>query len=155
MSDKTDCIALRLIYIGGSVIVKMQEVEMNMQEECRWKFCAVGNIVKTHVDAEGILRYGSAAYTGGTKVYLRGKYWSEADATIPVIGLNRDKRFQVNDVPVELIENVRFGRTFKPSVLDIMDDWEFFDCWWHTTAEDRRQALAFVTRWNAHSRSES
>ena len=88
-----------------------------MDERRCWKYCVVGNIVKTHIDAEGILRCGSPQYTGGTKVYLSGRHWDRTLPRICVLGLNRCRKYQVNDIPVELIENVRCGRTFKPSVL--------------------------------------
>lgn len=90
-----------------------------------WAYCVVGNITKTHLAPDGTVLYGSAAYTGGTKVYLCGKYWNPKYGTISVIGLNRYKRYRVNDVPPELIENVRWQRTYKPSVLHLMNHWEF------------------------------
>lgn len=113
-----------------------------------WKFCAVGNIKKTHYDGQGILRYGTQAYSGGTKVYLCGKFWDADSATISVIGLNRFKRYAVNDVPVKLIENVRCKRVYRPAVLELMNDWEFADCWWGDTEEDRASVKCFVEKWN-------
>lgn len=113
-----------------------------------WLYCVVGNITKTHLAPNGTVLYGSAAYTGGTKVYLCGKYWNPKCGTIAVIGLNRYKQYRVNDVPPELIENVRWQRAYKPSVLHLMNNWEFWDCWWRDTKEDKVAVKAFVEKWN-------
>ena len=114
-----------------------------------WKYCVVGNIAKRHIDKDGIPRYGTLAYTGGTKVYLCGKCWDGNTPQISVLGLNRCGKFQLHDIPVELIENVRCKRVFKPSILRIMDNWEFANCWWHNTNADRIAAREFVRNWNS------
>ena len=54
-----------------------------------WKYCAIGNIMETHLDEEEMLRRGTKAFAPGTKVYLYGKYWHASDTDITVIGLNR------------------------------------------------------------------
>ncbi|MBR2730819.1 MAG: hypothetical protein IKD72_02390 [Clostridia bacterium] len=121
---------------------------MNETQKAAWKYCVVGNIVKTHIDENGILRYGTVAYSGGTKVYLCGKYWRFPDHTIGVIGLSRrGRQYCFNSTPVELIENVRLSRTYKPSVLKLMNHCEFENCWWHDAPEDRAGAEAFVAEW--------
>ena len=111
-----------------------------------WRFCVSGNVVKTHNDENGILRYGTKAFAGGTKIYLAGKYWDESRTDIGVIGQNRFGRYVVEGVPLELIENIRFQRVYKPVVLEIMDYLEVMDGWewWKRTAEDRREAIAFA-----------
>lgn len=88
-----------------------------MKDNKEWKYGVDGNSVKTHISKEGILRYGTPAYTGGRKAYLCGKYWDWTSDSISVIGLNHFKEFQFNNVPTELIENVRCQRIYKPSVL--------------------------------------
>ena len=118
-----------------------------MESAKEWKFCVVGNITTTHTDENGVLRYGTAAFPGGTKVYLCGKYWDGSRKSISVIGLNRGKRYQVVDTDVRRIENVRAQMVFKPSVLKIMNDWEFADHWWGRTAKDKKEAADFVRRW--------
>ena len=85
-----------------------------------WRYGVAGNITKTHLDDQGILRYGSSAFCGGAKVYLCGKYWTKGQNTIGVIGLNRYKRVVFDDVPPELIENIRCTKVYKPSVLKLM-----------------------------------
>ncbi len=112
-------------------------------------YCVAGNIKKTHYDADGTLRYGTSAYTGGTKVYLYGKMWDFAYDSILVFGLSRRKQWEFHTVPVELIENVRFTKTFKPSVIRLMNDFEFYDCWWHNSHEDKLEAEKFAESWNA------
>ncbi|MBP3447773.1 MAG: hypothetical protein J6K51_01990 [Clostridia bacterium] len=61
----------------------------------RWKYCVVANIVKTRIDENGILRYGTPAFTGGSKVYLCGKIWNRNRNGISALGLNRGKRYFV------------------------------------------------------------
>ena len=81
-----------------------------MENEQNWRFCAVGNIVKSHLDEEGVQRYGTKAFTGGTKVYLGGKCLTSIVpelSEIGVIGLNRFGKYVVEHVPIQLIENVR------------------------------------------------
>lgn len=78
-------------------------------EKKEWKYCVAGNIVKTHIDDNGILRCGSSVFAGGTKVYLcKGTPWDDMSSGIMIIGLNRLKKYQATGVPVKLIENVRF-----------------------------------------------
>ena len=113
-----------------------------------WRYGVAGNITKTHLDDQGILRYGSSAFCGGAKVYLCGKYWSKGRDTIGVIGLNRYKRMVFDDVPPELIENVRCTKVHKPSVLNLMDNWEFSDYWWDNSVAARKDTKRFVEMWN-------
>lgn len=112
-----------------------------------WQYCVVGNIIKTHIDKEGVLRYGTSAFSGGTKVYLCGKLWDLERKEISVLGMCRGKRFEVNEVPVALIENVRCSRAFNPAVLEIMNNWEFANCWWENTKDDKKSTEEFVDRW--------
>ena len=114
----------------------------------KFKYCVIGNIKKTHVDADGVLRYGTPAFSGGTKVYLCGKFWHIADEEITVIGHTRGKKYQVHRVPVNLIENVRSSRTFQPAILCIMNNFEFWDLWWHDKNKDRKSTKQFVPVWN-------
>ena len=122
-----------------------------MSEETNWKYCVVGNIVKTHHDEDGTLRYGTLTFIGGRKVYLCGKYWDSSDNTITVIGLNRGKRYQVQEVNVALIENVRSSKVYRPKIIEIMSDFEFCDSWWGNKAEDKEDALDFIKRWNSRA----
>ena len=115
-----------------------------------WRFGVVGNIVKTHLDEDGILRYGTIQFTGGTKVYIDGKNWSNLPRTeIVVIGLNRFKRFEIAAVPPELIENVRFQIIRNRTVLNILSGEEAVDGWhfWGRLSSDRREAKEFANNW--------
>ena len=60
-----------------------------MDEKKNWTYCVVGNIKKTRFDEVGVLRYGTAAFTGGTKVYLHGRIWDRSRSHIDALGLNR------------------------------------------------------------------
>ena len=118
-----------------------------------WKYAVAGNIKKSHIDENGILRYGTSAFKGNTKVYLCGRLLDERlpnenRKEISVLGLCRGRRYYVDSVPIDLIENVRLTRVYKPTVLKIMSDWEFADCWWGNTQEECNDALSFIKRWN-------
>ena len=122
----------------------------NEKATTNWKYCAVGNIKKTHLDESGVLRYGTAAYPGGSKVYLCGKYWNKSQDTITVIGLNRrGRKYRVEHIPVSLIENIRRKQVYKPKVLKIMENFEFKDDWWGNSSEDRESVNAFIERWRS------
>ena len=121
-----------------------------MAEEVNWIFGVVGNIVKTHSGEDGVVYYGTKAFTGGTKVYLNGKYWDSQCENIAVIGRNRFGRTVFERVPIELIENVRVQRIYKPHVLEIIDYLRWMEGleWWERTAADRKDTERFVKEWN-------
>ncbi len=122
-----------------------------METNRNWKYCVAGNILRMRVDENGMLfRNGTAAFRGGAKVYLNGRFHSFDAESIEVVGLTRGHRFQVVRVPPQLIENVRLQRVYKPKVLEIMDNREFRDCWWHSSEEDRKDAERFVREWYAY-----
>ncbi|MBQ9785661.1 MAG: hypothetical protein IJW29_09825 [Clostridia bacterium] len=118
-------------------------------EEKKWRFGAVGNIKESHVGEDGTVYYGTKAFTPGTKVYLDGKFWAEGLQSISVIGLNRFGRFVLEKVPVDLIENVRATRIYKPCVLAMIDHVEVFEgwIWWGRTAADRKATEQFAKVW--------
>lgn len=126
---------------------------MNELSTIDWRFCVVGNIVKKHTDEDGNVFYGTKEFTGGTKVYLDDRSYLLERGLVSVIGLNRFKRYAVEIVPVELIENVRAQRIYKPTVLKIMDHLESFDGWpWRKrTADDKRAVKAFVEKWERNN----
>ncbi len=115
-------------------------------EETKWRFGVVGNIVSEHTDDNGNIYYGTKAFTPGTKVYINGKYGDYDRTDISVIGRNRFGRIVLETVPINLIENIRTQRIYKPHVLEIIDylrvmeGWE----WWERTAADRKNAEHFV-----------
>jgi len=127
--------------------VPEKETSEQVNANGAWRYGVVGNIAKTHIDKQGVLRYGSSAYRGGTKVYLCGKYWKKEYSTIGVIGLNRYKRYEFSDVSSDMIENVRCQRVYRPSVLALMDNWEFSETWWGKSAEDKTDVKKFVDYW--------
>lgn len=73
-----------------------------------WRFCAVGNIIAQHLDQEGVVRYGTKAFTGGTKVYIYDKSDGLNEGKITVIGKNRFKKYAIESVEKQYIENVRY-----------------------------------------------
>ena len=116
-----------------------------------WRYAVAGNIKKTRIDENGILRYGTVAFKGNTKVYLCGRLWDERlpdenKTHISVVGLSRGRRYYVDYVPIELIENLRLTRVYQPQILEIMSNFEFCEGWWGNTQEERDDASAFLRR---------
>ena len=121
-----------------------------MEETGKWRFCVVRNIVKSHLDEEGAERYGTKAFTGGTKVYIGRKYMTADQKEFGVIGLNRFGKYVTERVPIHLIENIRWQAAFKPTVIEIMDYLERADgwSWWGRTASDKREVKALAEALN-------
>lgn len=114
-----------------------------------WRFCVVGNITKQHLDTDGNVLYGTKAFAGGTKVYIEDMSFNLSEGNVSVIGLNRYGRYAVERVPMELIENIRLQRVFKPKVLEVMHSLAIMDGWvWRgRTAEDKRTLNSFIKTW--------
>lgn len=119
-----------------------------MENKQNWTYCVVGNIKKTHYDEDGVLRYGTAAFTGGTKVYISGRIWDRSRKYINALGLNRRNELQVVWTNTEHIENLRCQKVFQPTVLEIMDDFEYRSCWWGKSKKEKTDTEAFVKWWN-------
>lgn len=117
-----------------------------MEETMKWKYCVVGNIVKNRIDENGVLRHGTVAFRGGTRVYLEGKYDMYCCDSIRVFGLNRFGRYAFEYVPRNQIENVRFTKTYKPGIVKRMYEFDEF-CWWGNTDEDGLDAKQFAANW--------
>lgn len=122
---------------------------MSINSTNNWRFCVVGNIVEKHNDQDGNLLYGTKAFVGGTKVYIVDRIWKMNSGETTVIGLNRFKRYTVESMPTELIENIRVQKIYKPTILEIMDSLEVMDGWpWRgRTAVDKKESKAFVEMW--------
>ena len=118
-----------------------------------WTYCVVGNIVKMRMDEDGVPRYGTSAFTGGTKVYLAGRMWDSSRRCIDALGLTRGKKWQVVWTDVAHIENLRVQKVFAPTVLRFMGDWECARTWWGKSKQEREAAETFVTNWNERVRS--
>lgn len=121
----------------------------DFEKKAEWRFGVVANITHSHRDENNEERFGTKAFTPGTKVYLGGKFWDKTNLQIGVIGMNRFGKTVVESVPVELIEKVRTQRIYKPRVLAIMSHLEMMDGWewWQRTAADRKDAEKFVKEW--------
>ena len=115
-----------------------------------WTYCVVGNIKESHVDENGVLRYGTAAFVGGAKVYLAGRLWPRSRDTIRALGMTRGKKLQVIDTDISLIENLRCQKVFRAGVLELMDNFEFRSCWWGKSKREKEDAEEFVAWWNSH-----
>lgn len=112
------------------------------------KYCVVGNIVMEHPDKNGVIRYGTASFPGGRKVYISRRIWGSnvSACEVVVLGLNRHKsRYTIDSVPLAWIENIRFAKTFIPKVIELMENnEEYCDMWWRYKEEDRRGAAAYA-----------
>ena len=116
-----------------------------------WIYAVAGNIKKTRIDKNGILRYGTGTFKGNTKVYLSGHLWDERlpmenKKEIAVLGLSRNGKYYFTNVPIELIENLRVTKIYKPKILELMSNHEYRECWWGNTQEDKDDATAFLER---------
>ena len=118
-----------------------------MSKKQEWKYCVVGNIIKEHFDENGIQRCGTVAFRGGTRVYLEGKNYNHIRDCITVLGLNRHRHLAYEYIPFNQIENVRFMKTYRPSVMEMMYEYEGHDGWWGNTDEDGLDAKQFATKW--------
>ena len=100
------------------------------------KYCVIGNVVKEHFDEDGNIKYGTASFPGGRKVYITRRLWGNE---VVVMGLNRFKsKYVYEKVPLAWIENIRFSRTFDPGIMKLMsNNDEFPDTWWSYKEEDR------------------
>lgn len=125
-----------------------------MEHYTDWRFGVVGNIARKYLDADGTLCCGTPAFRGGARVYLDGKNWKDSADWISVIGFSRGNRYQVAEVPIALIENVRCCRILAPAVLElihhvgVLDGWT----WWGRTAADKRETEEFVSSWNQRTK---
>ena len=90
-----------------------------MEAKQNWTYCVVGNIKKTHYDTDGTLRYGTAAFTGGTKVYISGRIWDRTRDHINALGLTRGNRWEVIWTDVSQIENLRCQKCFSLPYWDL------------------------------------
>ena len=109
------------------------------------KYCVIGNIVKEHDDEDGKRRYGTACFPGGRKVYISRRLWENEEVT--VMGLNRFmNKYALERVPLALIDNIRFSKTFNTHVLELMrnDYFESEDMWWLYKDEDKTGAMEFA-----------
>lgn len=110
------------------------------------RYCVVGNIVKSHIDEKGILRYGTKVFSGGRKVYLTRLLYEDG---VMVMGKNRFmSRYEYEVVPYELIENIRSTRVFQPSIIKKMADIDFWEMplntWWSYKDEDRASTEEYL-----------
>lgn len=60
-------------------------------------------------------------------------------------------QYYVDCVPVDLIENIRLRKVYKPKVVNIMSYYEFSAGWRGNTEADKEDAPAFIKRWNITS----
>ena len=121
-----------------------------MNEKQNWTYCVVGNIKEKHYDTDGTLRYGTAAFSGGTKVYLSGGAWDRTRDHIDVLGMTRGKRLQIIWTDVARVENLRCQKVFNPAILEFMDFPEDRAGWWGKSKKEKADAEAFVAWWNEH-----
>ena len=107
------------------------------------KYCVIGNIIMEHPDENGVIRYGTASFPGGRKVYISRRLWEDS---VTVMGLNRFKsRYALERIPLAWIENIRFSKTFEPRVLELMTNTdEFPDMWWLYKEEDKTGAMEYA-----------
>ena len=101
-----------------------------------WRWCLVGNIVKTHPYGESKEeRQGTKQFAPGAKVYCAPSHWGDGYERIVVIGHPRHGKHLIQIVmPTERIENFRAQKVYKPAVLSLMRQgiWR----WWDNSDSD-------------------
>lgn len=109
-----------------------------------WRWCLVGNIVKTHEYGEDHeIKTGSRHFAPGAKVYMAPVQWGDGYERITVIGKPRKRRNYVEVIMrSELIENLRMQKVFTPAVLKKMDQSEYH--WWTNTESDRDEVIEYL-----------
>jgi len=114
-------------------------------EKPNWRFAVVGNIVHEHTDGETIY-YGTKAFTGGTKVYIHFNREEPVTTTLYVFGLNRFNRYASEVVSLNLVENIRIQRVYKPNAIAFAEYEEWMEgCrWMGSKVEDRKAAQKFL-----------
>ena len=72
-----------------------------------------------------------------------------------MIGRNRFGRTVFEAVPINLIENIRVKRIYKPSILAIIDNLCVTEGleWWERTAADRKHAENFAKELSEKSKA--
>ena len=112
----------------------MENEELQEQE---FKYCLVGNIVQEREYGENheIVK-GTKAFRPGTKVYVSPMFCGDGGENRYVIGLSRHKKYIKIVTEIKFIENFRFQKVYKPVVLKLMNEIEYY--WWKNTEEDKK-----------------
>ena len=116
-----------------------------MTRELEWRWCLVGNIVKTREYGEDReIRYGTKGFSGGTKVYLAPIQWGDGYERVVVLGKPRHKYGLAEMViPLKHIENFRLKKVFEPNVLERMNKSDY--SWWENRYADREGIEGILT----------
>lgn len=107
------------------------------------KYCVIGNKVMEHSDENGIIRHGTASFPGGRKVYISRRHMCNG---VLVLGLNRFNCRNVFEVvPLAWIKNIRAAKTFKPRILELMENTdEFPEMWFLHKKEDEAEVKEYA-----------
>lgn len=126
---------------GAGWWVKETGTATNIQE---WRWCLVGNIVKTHEFGETHeIKFGTKQFSAGTKVYMAPIHWGDGYENIIVIGKPR-RGYQYIEIIMrsKYIENLCLQKVFKPAVLKRMDNSEW--TWWGNQDTDRDEIIQYL-----------
>lgn len=109
------------------------------------KYCVIGNIVKERLDGEGNIKYGTASFPGGRKIYITRQF---CERGVLVYGLNRYKSKYVREwVPLSCLENIRPAKEFSPRVLELMR-WSNYteggDLWFSFRKSDQAETVQYA-----------
>ena len=116
-----------------------------MTRELEWRWCLVGNIVKTREYGEDReIKYGTKGFSGGTKVYLAPIQWGDGYERVVVLGKPRHKHGLAEMViPLKHFENYRLKKVFEPNVLERMNKSDY--SWWENRDADREGIEGILT----------
>ena len=121
-----------------------EEKKDNMPVELPWRWCLVGNIVKSHVYGESKdVLIGTKHFQPGAKVYMAPANWGDGYEKIVVIGCPRRSRQYIEIImKSDYIENFRLQKVYQPFLLKMMEESEY--TWWNNSEEDQQAILTLI-----------
>ena len=116
-------------------------METEKTDSLQWRWCLVGNIVKSHEYGEDHeIRTGTKQFMPGAKIYLAPIQWGDGYEDVVVIGKPRHRRGLIEIIMQrKYIISYRLQKVFQPAVLERMEKSEY--SWWGGTDADRDRII--------------
>ena len=126
-------------------------METENRNSLQWRWCLVGNIVKSHkYGEEHEIRTGTKQFMPGAKIYLAPIQWGDGYEKVVVIGKPRHRHGLIEIVMHrKYITGYRLQKVFRPAVLDRMEKSEY--SWWSDTDADRDKIIDILNWLNPTS----
>lgn len=125
-----------------------------MEEENKWRWALVGNIVQTHeYGEEKEIKSGTKQFRPGAKVYIAPANWGDGYENVIVIGCPRkSKNFIEIIMRLEYIENFRPQKVYTPFILKMMEESEYE--WWDDSDRDYDHIESLINSINTHRKKD-